>query len=133
MSRTREPKEQLHELSEIGIRRRLIKNFAHLQVLLEKGLKAWMSARHTPACAVLESGALAVLGGFSACNKPLAMDVCLTFNISRSGAQASILAPLNAGALCACKLQDIVCTCFLHSHCDVFSDTPPSCQLPHDE
>jgi hypothetical protein len=60
-----------------------------------------MSARHSPACAVVGSGNVAVLGGFDADDKPVGMDACLTFNISRSDAPGSILALLNVGACCA--------------------------------
>ena len=56
-----------------------------------------MSARHSPACAVLEGANVAVLGGFGADGKPVGMDVCLTFNITRSDAPGSITAPLNLG------------------------------------
>ncbi len=65
------------------------------QVLPESGSKAWMSARHSPACAVLDSGRVAILGGFGADDRPVGMDVCLTLNISRCGATGSITRPLN--------------------------------------
>ncbi len=54
-----------------------------VQVLPSAGLKAWMSARHSPACAVLDSGHLVVLGGFNAVNQPVGIEACLTFSITR--------------------------------------------------
>ncbi|BDA45953.1 probable f-box only protein 42 at C-terminar half [Coccomyxa sp. Obi] len=54
-----------------------------IQVMPGAGVKAWMSARHSPACALLDSGHLAVMGGFDAMDQPIGMEACLTFNITR--------------------------------------------------
>ncbi len=42
-----------------------------------------MSARHSPACGVLENGNLAVLGGFNAAD-PICLDACLTFDVKQA-------------------------------------------------
>lgn len=54
-----------------------------VQVMPGVGVKAWMSVRHSPACAVLDSGHLVVLGGFNAHDEPIGMEACLTFTITR--------------------------------------------------
>ncbi len=42
-----------------------------------------MSARHSPACAVLEKNTLAVFGGLNAADKPVGTEACLTFDIAQ--------------------------------------------------
>lgn len=56
-----------------------------------------MSARSNPACAILSSGRLAVIGGDRGPSTYFRMDTCLTFTIRHSCAPAKISGCLASG------------------------------------
>ena len=75
----------------------LMKHMHHAQNVPEQGKCAWMSARVSPACAILPSGRLAVMGAQRGPATYFDMDTCLTFTITHSCAAAKISECLASG------------------------------------